>query len=425
MTGPDREPFLLVYLHGRRIAEITRSAGKTGRLRYVDHDVPPLSTAMSPDVSRHPWKTLGPWVEGLLPERPELLMQWRREFGISDLGPLPLLTHVGEEVAGAARFIRPERLVEALRPGELLPRSEAETAAALRMSLASRVSAPGTPDEGKFSLAGAQAKIALHQDTTGMWFAPIGDLPTTHIIKPVIPGMPGQELVEHMMLSAAGAMGLSSASSSVATFEDVSTVVVRRYDRLRDGDVVRRVHQEDFTQALGVPPSRKYQARGGPGPMQIVDHLRAHVSPAHAQRDVERFVQALIFNWLTLGTDAHAKNYSLLLEGRAARLAPLYDLNSDLAFGGSSHVKLSMWTGRSEYADAVTRSDWTDLAVLSGLDADWVVDEIRRQAELVPVALLDALLRLRDEGVQISGSPIRLVEGAAAWTEVAVRAVAG
>ena len=39
----------------------------------------------------------------------------------------------------------------------------------------------------------------------------------------------------------------------------------------------------------------------------------------------------LIFNWLIAGTDAHAKNFSLLIApGPQIRLAPLYDLASAL-----------------------------------------------------------------------------------------------
>jgi serine/threonine-protein kinase HipA len=43
---------------------------------------------------------------------------------------------------------------------------------------------------------------------------------------------------------------------------------------------------------------------------------------------VMRFFDALMVNWLICGTDAHAKNYSLLLAGRQVRLAPLYDVAS-------------------------------------------------------------------------------------------------
>ena len=54
---------------------------------------------------------------------------------------------------------------------------------------------------------------------------------------------------------------------------------------------------------------------------------RPRAKPALGQ-----FADALIWNWLIAGTDAHAKNYSVLLAGRQVRLAPLYDVASGLPY---------------------------------------------------------------------------------------------
>ena len=86
-------------------------------------------------------------------------------------------------------------------------------------------------------------------------------------------------------------------------------------------------------QALPVHPAIKYQNQGGPGPGQIVDLLRANVSGQRVDQDVATFLDALILNWLIGGTDAHAKNYSILIgAGGLVRLAPLYDIASILAY---------------------------------------------------------------------------------------------
>jgi len=74
---------------------------------------------------------------------------------------------------------------------------------------------------------------------------------------------------------------------------------------------VQRIHQEDMSQALGLMPGKKYQEDGGPGIAEIVTLIR-RVS-ADPDADVDRFLQANMFNWLIGGTDAHAKNYSLLV----------------------------------------------------------------------------------------------------------------
>ncbi len=60
-------------------------------------------------------------------------------------------------------------------------------------------------------------------------------------------------------------------------------------------------------------PTKKYQNEGGPGAGEIIDLLRTYSTDRQA--DLKTFVGALGFNWLIAGTDAHAKNFSLLLGG--------------------------------------------------------------------------------------------------------------
>jgi serine/threonine-protein kinase HipA len=109
---------------------------------------------------------------------------------------------------------------------------------------------------------------------------------------------------------------LTAARTAVSRFEDVTAVVVTRSDRVeRDGSIVR-VHQEDLCQALSVPPDRKYENESGPGVERIAALLRDVMSASESEGAVRRFADALIWNSLIAGTDAHAKNYSLLLACR-------------------------------------------------------------------------------------------------------------
>ena len=73
----------------------------------------------------------------------------------------------------------------------------------------------------------------------------------------------------------------------------------------------------------------------GPTPGQIAELIRSTIPGPDAETDVWRFADALAFNWLIAGTDAHAKNYSLLLAGNQIRLAPLYDIASILPYDDS------------------------------------------------------------------------------------------
>ena len=101
-------------------------------------------------------------------------------------------------------------------------------------------------------------------------------------------------------------------------------------------------------QALGIPPTAKYQNEGGPSPEQIIALLRREIPSAQAAAvDVARFVDALAFNWIIAGTDAHAKNFSLLHEARGVRIASLYDLVSTAVYPDLSN-RMAMKIG-SQY----------------------------------------------------------------------------
>ncbi len=119
--------------------------------------------------------------------------------------------------------------------------------------------------------------------------------------------------------------------------------MTERFDRLVTPAGVVRVHQEDGAQALGVEPRRKYESEGGPTAGALGALIRS-VSSAPAD-DTFRFAQALVFNALVGGTDAHARNYALLLGREEVRLAPLFDLNSWGAFGPLPTARPAMSIG--------------------------------------------------------------------------------
>lgn len=417
MSDLADDHLLHVVMNGHVIGDIQRSGGRRMRLRYAQPtgQVAPLSVSMPATTGRYRERVLAPWLEGLLPDRPETLRQWRRQFGVVEGGPFALLRHVGEDVAGAAQFVRPDRLDAVVRGhGELRDVSASDVAEMLRRAKADLpVSLDGSA-AGKFSLAGAQAKIALHRTPHG-WSDPSGDIPSTHIVKPAIPGMEDQDLVEHVTMRAAAALGLRVAHSRIEQFDDHRAIVVTRYDRAqrRDG-TWSRIHQEDMCQALGVWPSRKYENQGGPGAATIADLIHQHQA-ARDRGDNQRFAQALVFNWLICGTDAHARNYSLLLSGTDVRLAPLYDLNSHLAYSDGAGIDLSMGVLGTFRASAVTVGDWARFAPSLHVDPAWMRREVSRQSEAIVDAMTDAALadELRD-----SGSPVldRLLVNIAAWT---------
>jgi serine/threonine-protein kinase HipA len=218
-------------------------------------------------------------------------------------------------------------------------------------------------------------------------------VPTTHIIKPAVTGLDDHDLNEHICLSAARELDIDAAPTEIVSFAGERAIVVTRYDRLRlpDGSV-RRVHQEDLCQALGVPPDGKYQNEGGPSPERILELLRRFTATTMGDVTV-RFLDALAFNWLIAGTDAHAKNYSILLSGPGVRLAPLYDVSSALPYDDLylPELKLAMRIGGEYGVTKIQGRHWRRLAEATGLDPDEVVHRIGRIAAYLPAAFAEAV----------------------------------
>lgn len=297
---------LVVLLGGRHMGTVTQ--GDSGKLRFVYDDdwrsdprATPLSLSMPLTVAVHRHDVVEPFLWGLLPDNEKVLARWARDNHVSPRNPFALLSHVGEECAGAAQFVRPERVSDAIAGGEVEWLDDDELAARVRSLRADPTAWQTSLREGQFSLAGAQAKIALLRDAK-KWGRPSGRIPTTHIVKPAIEGFDDHDLNEHLCLRAAALTGLRAAFSEVIAFGDERAIVVERYDRVRHAGEIVRVHQEDLCQALGIPPTKKYQNEGGPTPTSIIEMLRRS-DPAAAPRSIEAFVEALAFNWLIGGTD--------------------------------------------------------------------------------------------------------------------------
>lgn len=372
-----------VILGGSLAGSLRRSSG--GRLSfayaeaYLAQATPtPLSLSMPTPLRSHPDGAITPWLWGLLPDNDRVLARWAREFHVSASSPFSLLaTPVGEDCAGAVQFVAPGRAAELLgRPGAITWLAEADVEARLAQLRRDATAWLGPSRAGRFSLAGAQAKTALCLED-GRFGEPSGRTPTTHILKPAVAGLDDHDLNEHLCLDAARRAGLLAVRSRVVRFGEESAVVVERYDRARRGAELERVHQEDLCQALGVAPSGKYQHEGGPGVRQVCALLRRSMAPRVAEEAVARFADALAWNWLIAGTDAHAKNYSLLLAGDQVRLAPLYDLASALPYGTHERkLKLAMELGGS-YDLHLTTNPWPRASRELGLDADLLLGRVR------------------------------------------------
>jgi len=387
---------LLVVLDGAVAGTLIRLPGGKLRFDYDGHyrqqpGATPLSLSMPTQVPSHHDQVVTPWLWGLLPDNDAVLARWARQFHVSASSPFSLLsTPIGEDCAGAVRFAVPDEIDRVLaQPGEITWLTDDDVAQRLRDLREDSTAWLGRSFTGQFSLAGAQAKTALLFDR-GRWGVPSGSTPTTHILKPAVGGLDDHDLNEHLCLDAARRAGLIAARTTVTRFADERAVVVSRYDRRAAPGGIIRVHQEDLCQVLGVPPSGKYQNEGGPGPSDIARLLRRSMPPRIADDAVFRFVEALIWNWLIAGTDAHAKNYSLLLANDQVRLAPLYDIASALPYGVHERkLRLAMKIG-SDYRVIPNRNTWPAAARELGLNPEAVLTRVRELASVAPRAFADA-----------------------------------
>ncbi len=349
-----------VCLHDRLVGMLERA--EQGRLRFsyspeVPTDPsPPLSLSLPVRAEPYEDEECRGYFSGLLPEG-GFLRAVARAFGVSASNAFSVLDAIGGECAGAvslapAGTARPApggvRWLDAAGLHDLIAESP------------ERVLAEGFDGEGlRLSLAGAQEKLPVIFGG-GRVGITAGEPPSTHIIKLPIEGFSDTVPNESYCLALAAASGLTVCDAEARTASptaffgeppegSIPFLQVRRYDRTAE-EPVRRIHQEDFCQALGHPPDIKYEAEGGPGVSDCARLISQH--SAVPARDRLAFAEALLFNLVIGNCDAHAKNYSLILEGEGApRLAPLYDLLSTAIYPRLSR-RLAMRLGgenRPEY----------------------------------------------------------------------------
>lgn len=380
-----------MYLDGTAVGRLEQ--GSDGLVLTYDRDWQerggrlPLSLAL-PAVRRvHEAPIPEHFFDALLPDNADVRSRWGREWGVDGNSTLALLGAVGADLPGAVQVLTPKddpplqgRVVRLDENGLLdlvLRLREDPTAWVADIEL------------GAFSLAGAQRKIALvYEGDT--WGRATGSAPTTHIVKVGAPGLRGQAAVEHFSLRVAHHLGLEVATSTLLPIEGESVLVVERFDRIRMDGRIARLHQEDFCQALGKDPRKRYHAEGAPQAAEIARVLWQNtIRPAE---EVRRFASALVLQLLIGGTDAHARNYSIQhLEG-GSRLAPLYDVATVLPYLPSGRSpRLAMAIGGETVSDRITGEHLLAEERACRLPKGWLAGRIGELVDGLPPAIEAAL----------------------------------
>jgi len=321
-----------------------------------------------------------PFFAGLLPEESQ------RDavagvLGISKRNDFAFLEALGGDVAGALSLWpggeAPPVVDPAAQPRALTDAELADILDALptRPLLAGR--------EGlRLSLAGAQSKLPVVL-VDGRVALPSPGQPTTHILKPPIARFPHTTENEALVMTLAAAVGMPVAPVAARSVAGRPYLLVTRYDRRFDeGGRAHRLHQEDFCQALGIPPERKYAAEDGPTFKACFDLVRrATTVPALA---VLSLLDAAIFNLIAGNADAHGKNFSLLYRPGSVALAPFYDLLATVAYPDLS-PRLAMKIAKRATIEEIGPTTWGEFAAEVGLGAPFVRRRVVELAEAVIV----------------------------------------
>lgn len=405
-------PPLNVLINGRLVGRMEKDGGGGVSFQYdrswLDwSSVFPISLSLPLQTTAWRGAAVTAVFDNLLPDSPAVRRQVAEKTGAKGADPYSLLEQMGRDCVGAMQFL-PDGMdldVSGADTGEDISDADIET---LLADLA-RAPLGMAPDEGfRISIAGAQAKTALLFDE-GRWKRPVGVTPTTHILKPQlgrIPTASGEVDLshsvdnEHYCLTLMRAFGLETATTEIATFGERRVLVVERFDRARrpDGRLIR-LPQEDLCQALSIPSSQKYQDKGGPGVLQVLERLQEADDPA---RDRANFFKSQILFWLIGATDGHAKNFSLFLRpGGRFEMTPFYDvLTAQPAFDRKQirhkDYRLAMSLGATPHyrVDDILGRHFMESGKAAGLGRTLlrkVVDEVRESADAAPDKALAAM----------------------------------
>ncbi|MCF0104488.1 MAG: type II toxin-antitoxin system HipA family toxin [Eggerthellaceae bacterium] len=384
--------YLQIYIGGMFAGVLKQDSSGALHFSY-DRDYSGVPLSLSIPISNRIYddKKVRPYLLGLLPDSEDVRRSIGREYGVSGNNPFALLRHIGYDCPGAVQICEQGDSEEMLnRGGELVPISKSEIAQ--RLSRGKRfASAKWETDNERWSLAGQQSKFALRKKD-GKWYSCHGSEPTTHIFKPGVPDLQLEALNEYACMQLAERCGINVAHAEYLVFDGEPAIVVERYDRLPSSQgAVVRLHQEDLCQALGVLPSHKYADEGGPGASDIIALLFNTGEPRID--NVKSFLSMLFFNYLIGATDAHAKNYSVLLDKRDAYLAPMYDVASILPYLNRERtVKLAMGIAGENRIGMVSSRRLVRFAEKNklidlGISNDDVVGMMADLADRIPKAL--------------------------------------
>ena len=273
------------------------------------------------------------YFDNLLPEE-GLRTAYASEAKLAAEDAFGLLAYFGAESAGSLVLLEPgqERKAETGKA----PLSDETLSARIRKL--PRV--PLIHDAPKrMSVAGAQHKLLVVLEEDALFEPLPGDV-STHILKPDHPEAAYRHTVlnEYFTMTLAGMAGLN-VPKVFRRYVPEPVYIVERFDRVREGNAIRRKHLVDSCQLLGRARMFKYTGATVESLAAIAGACR---SPAAARLSIYRW---MVFNLLLGNGDNHLKNISALVSAEGVEVAPAYDLVATAAYATKAFAEQPSWPG--------------------------------------------------------------------------------
>ena len=391
----------------------------------------PLSVTLPLESGEFGNHVIAPWLANLLPEEQQLVTL-SRALGLSVSDSVAILREIGGDTAGAISIGEPSNRVEWTHESLQAHYGKDTGGAALNHHIDDLSHRPFLVGEDgvRLSLAGGQKKTALavlgDDGRPKLGLPGVGDVlaipktgaSSTIIVKPNNPSLPGIVENEAYCLTLAKMIGIPAVDCMIIEAGSTKALAVARHDRrLSSNGSIKRLHQEDFAQANGMFANQKYEHGTIPG----LDLNSLLMTGNHLpSRDALKLLDQVIFNILVANTDAHAKNYSMLLSD-GPRMAPLYDVSSVLLWDHVNQYHAQKIAGRRRKPENIAKRHWDRTAEQAGFNARGVCLRVQE--------LVDAMFAERVNATktvaELTGASVRIVDHVAEIVEQNALRIAG
>lgn len=420
---------VIIYYEHFRVGHVDVTDGGTVSFAYdprwlATKNSFPLSVTMPLSDQKSPDGVVTPWLANLLPEEQQLLTL-SRALGLSSADALAILIEIGGDTAGAMSVgDASDKAKWAYQPiASHYKENDPQKALLAHFKDLSQRPFLAGEDGVRLSLAGGQQKTALAVlDSNGVvklglpeqgdqLGIPMSGAPSTLILKPDNPNLPGIVENEAYCLELAKLIGIQAVDACIIELKGRTALAIARYDRtIRKDGTLRRLHQEDFAQANGIFPIQKYEHGTVPGInlnrlLQTAQHLPAP--------DALVMQDQVIFNILVANTDAHAKNYSMLIGGNI-NMAPLYDVSTVLHWQHVNQYHAQKLAGRKRKPGDMARRHWERIADEAGFSPRGIRLRIQELVDAMVAKRVEAVKRVSDQrgaSIEMVSHVAELVEG--------------